>query len=81
MPIDCSPDILAQAAACYCYDAVTTEKVKVYLLAVIAGLDTLPPATLAESASCYCFDPLTLKRIQAWILCDIDQIIGEGGGG
>lgn len=73
MPVVCDATTLAEAASCYCYDPVTREKVKVYLLAVLAGKDNLTAAQLADAAACYCFDAVTMKKVMAYLAC-------EGGG-
>lgn len=70
MAISCEPETLATAAACYCFDAETREKVKVYLLAVIAGKDALTPSELADAAKCYCFDAATMKKVLAYLICE-----------
>lgn len=69
MPISCDTEDLAVAAKCYCYDAETREKVKVYLLAVIAGLQGQTPSQLADAAACYCYDAVTMKKVQTYLLC------------
>lgn len=71
MAIECTADALGEAAKCYCFDPITTEKVKVYLLAQIAGLSSMEPAALADAADCYCFDKETMKKVQAYLLCQI----------
>lgn len=71
MPIECTTDYLGEASKCYCFDPITTEKVKVFLLAKIAGLDGQTPAQLADAADCYCYDKETMKKVQAYLLCQI----------
>lgn len=74
MPISCTTDDLAEAAACYCFDPLTKEKVKIYLLAVTAGLDNLTPSKLADRAKCYCYDAITLKKVQDYLLCQVANL-------
>lgn len=62
-----TPETLAEASACFCFDPVTAEKVKIYLLAVVAGLDDMTPAELAEAAKCFCFDRITAKKVEAYL--------------
>lgn len=69
MAISCDTDDLAAAAKCYCYDRETAQQVKIYLLAVIAGLQAQTPSELADAAKCYCFDAQTAKKVQAYLLC------------
>lgn len=71
MAISCDPTILATNAKCYCFDAETTQRIKLYLLAVIAGLDDQTPSELAAAAECYCFDKTTAKKIETYLLCQI----------
>lgn len=71
MPVTCTADYLGEASKCYCFDPVTAEKVKVYLLAQIAGLSDMTPTQLADAADCYCFDRETMKKVQAYLLCQI----------
>lgn len=70
MAISCEPANLATAAACYDFDHITREKVKIYLLAVIAGKDNLSPSELAEAAKCYCLDAATMKKVLAYLICE-----------
>lgn len=69
--VDCSPQALAEGARCFCFPHQDAEKVKIYLLAVIAGLDNLTPSQLAELAKCYCFDAKTTKEVTTYLLCQI----------
>ena len=71
MAIDCTAEYLGEASKCYCFDPITTEKVKVYLLAQIAGLSAMTPTQLADAADCYCYDKETMKKVQAYLLCQI----------
>lgn len=76
--VSCRPLDLAELAACYCYDAITKEKVKIYLLAVAAGLQNSTPAALAAAARCYCYDAQTMKKVQAYLLCQVANAEGVG---
>lgn len=71
MAVSCEPRDLAAAAACFCYDPVTAEKVKIYLLVVAAGLTDKTPAELAELAKGYTYDANTAKKVQTYLLCTI----------
>lgn len=73
MAISCEPEDLAAAAKCYCFDADTRERVKLYLLAVAAGLDGQTPQQLADAAKCYCFDKKQSKSVELYLLC---QLVG-----
>lgn len=79
MPVS-TPGTLASAAACYCFDLITAEKVKIYLLAQAAGLGSMTPAQLADAAKCYCFDPVTQKKVEAYLLYQV-SIGGVAGSG
>lgn len=71
MALDCTPEQLATYSTCYCFDEITKDKVEIYLLAVIAGLNNLTPSQLAENASCYCYDALTMEKVKAYLLCQV----------
>lgn len=71
MAVPTEPDELQEASACYCFDRATAERVKIYLLANIAGLEDTSPSDLAEAAACYCFDHATVSRVMAYLLCQI----------
>lgn len=71
MAVTCTADYLGEASKCLCFDPITAEKVKIYLLAELAGLTSLTPSQLAEAAECYCFDPVTMKKVLAYLLCQI----------
>lgn len=60
-----------EAAKCFCFDKKTSEEVKIYILAVLAGLDNLTPSELATAAKCYCFDAKTAKAVTTYLLCQI----------
>ncbi len=69
MAVSCDPTDLATAAKCYCYDAVTRQRVIIRLLAIIAGKAGVSPSDLAEEAACYCYDPVTAKKVEIALLC------------
>ena len=73
--ISTDPKEVAAAAACYCYRKPTYEQVRIYLLAVLAGLDSESPADLAEASACYCYDAQTMRRVEAYLL----NVIANGG--
>lgn len=77
---DTTPQTLAAAAACYCFDRITAEKVTIYLLAQMAGLSAMTPAQLEDAAKCYCFDPVTEKKVVSYLLSQISTS-GVGGSG
>jgi hypothetical protein len=79
MAIQCDPQALAQAGACYCYgDRKSSDAVIIYLLAQIAG-DNSTPSDLAKKAACLCFaDAPTRDAVLLYLLC---QIANGGGGG
>lgn len=77
MAIECTAEALATAAKCYCFDKKTSEEVKIYLLAVLAGLDNLTPSQLADRAKCFCMDAKFQKAVQNYLLC---QLANAGGG-
>lgn len=76
MAIDCTPAGLAEASECYCFDAVTRERVKIYEMAVAAGLQALTPSELANRAKCYCYDAKTAKEVLIYLMC---QVAAAGG--
>lgn len=78
MAVSTNPSELAAAARCYCYDKETAQKVKIYLRAVLAGLDGLTPQELANRAKCYCYDPVTAAKVELYLDC---LIANAGGGG
>lgn len=80
MAVTTNPSELAAAAKCYCYDKETAKKVKLYLLAVIAGLDGLTPQELANRAKCYCFDPVTAAKVELYLDCLIANAGGSPSG-
>jgi hypothetical protein len=71
----CDPEYLADAATCYrCLTGTNAEAVKIYLLAVIAGLDTMTADELIEAARCYnqCIPSGMQKSVQTYLLCQIN---------
>jgi len=75
-----TPASLATASSCYCFDAVTSDKVTIFLLASIAGLTDMTPSELASASACYCFDRATSEKVKAYLL-DYIATNGTGGGG
>lgn len=69
--IDCTPEVLAEAAKCYCFDQQTYRQVVVYLLAQLADLGGLSPDELASRAACYCFPPGDFDKVTTYLLCQI----------
>lgn len=66
---DTTPQTLAAAAACFCFNSqAEADRVKIYLLAQLAGLSAMTPAQLATAATCFCFDPVTQKKVEAYLL-------------
>lgn len=80
MAITCTPEALAAAAKCYCFDKKTSEEVKLYLLAVLAGLDNLTPSQLTDRAKCFCFDAKFQKMVENYLLCQIAATQGGSNG-
>ena len=73
MAIDCSSQALAEASACYCFTEQQMKQVKIYLLAVMAGLDDKTATELAEAAKCYCYDPVTAMKVELYLECKIAE--------
>lgn len=71
MALSCNPNDIAEASKCYCYDKETSQRVIIYLLAVIAQLDATTPSELAALARCYCYNDKTAKQVQNYLLCQI----------
>lgn len=78
----CDPLALAQAASCLqaCVNAGMADAIKIYLLALIAGVDP-DPAALILNAGCIssCIPAGAMPAVQANLLCQIAE--GGGGGG
>lgn len=70
--INCDPDALAKAAACFCYEnKKVSASVIIYLLAQIAG-DTPTPDELARKAACMCINDVpTREAVLLYLLCNI----------
>lgn len=70
MPVDVTPDALAAAASCYrCFDEKSSEAVKIYLLAVAAGLETKTADELMALAACYACIPMDMQQpVQNYLL-------------
>lgn len=75
MAISCNPNDLTEASKCYCYDKETSQRVIIYLLAVIANLEATPPSELAALARCYCYNDKTAKQVQNYLLCQIANVL------
>ena len=73
MPISCDPDALAEASTCYnCISGQQVDAVKIYLLAVTAGLEGMTPTELMAAAKCYTCIPKDMqKAVQNYLLCQI----------
>lgn len=73
MALDCSPEVLAEAARCYaCIPAQDKEAIKIYLLSVLAGLDNIPVEDLVIRAKCYsCIPARQQKGVENYLLCQI----------
>lgn len=69
MPVSCDPNDLAAASRCYCFDAETRKRVKLYLLAVAAGLGNQTPQQLVDASRCFCFDKKQARSIELYLLC------------
>ncbi len=77
MPISCDPDVLAEASSCYnCITGQQIDAVKIYLLAVTAGLEGLTPQELVTAAKCYyCIPESMQKPVQNYLLCQIANTV------
>lgn len=72
MPVECTASNLAEQAKCFCgLTPQQRDNVRLYLLAVIAGVEPDPDA-LAEAAKCFCgIGPKQQKQVQTYLLCQI----------
>lgn len=70
---------LAAAAACYPDDQKLAEKIKLYALVKLAGLDSMSLSDLAAAAACYCFDDTTQKKVEAYLLSLLATNSDTGG--
>jgi hypothetical protein len=70
--INCDPNALQQAAACYkCVPAGAQNEVIIYLLQQIAG-NTQTPDQLMQSATCLrCVPQGMLQEVMVYLLCQI----------
>ena len=68
--IDCTPEAIARASACFCFPEKEANGAIIYLLQQIAG-DTSTPEELAEKSKCLCFPTKTAMAIQAMLLCNL----------
>lgn len=65
--INCDPEALARASACYCFNENQATRVMIYLLARITGA-SLVPSELARNAACFCFTPGYSFRVMIALL-------------
>ena len=74
MAITCDVETLADLSRCYsCFTGAEVEAVKIYLLAVAAGLQDLTPQELITRAECYaaCIPMGLQKPVETYLLCQI----------
>ena len=74
MPVSCEPDELVAISTCYtCISGNNIDAVKIYLLAVAAGLQDMTPQELVTAAKCYasCIPKDMQKAVQNYLLCQI----------
>lgn len=73
MPVSCEPDELVEISTCYtCIPPDMVDAVKIYLLAVTAGLQDMTPEELVVAAACYnCVPKDMQKSVQNYLLCQI----------
>ena len=71
--ISCEPEDLVAVSSCYiCIDGNNVEAVKIYLLAVTAGLQGYTAEQLIAAAKCYkCIPKSMEKSVQNFLLCQI----------
>lgn len=70
--INCDPDALLQAAACFkCIPPGAQAEIQTYLLAVIAGGSTDPQELMRQAACFRCIPKGMLPEVQAMLLCNI----------
>jgi hypothetical protein len=73
MAVACDPQSLLQAAKCFenCTLAGQRDAIKIYLLALIAGVNP-DPVALMEAARCLtCLQPGQAQAVQTYLLCTI----------
>ncbi len=73
MSVSCEPDELVEISTCYtCIPVENVDAVKIYLLAVTAGLQDQTPDQLMEAARCYTCIPRGMqKSVMNYLLCQI----------
>ena len=73
MAIDCDPDALAEVSSCLnCIPPGSVDAIKIYLLAVTAGLQDMTATELMEASKCYsCIPEGYQKAVQNYLLCQI----------
>jgi len=74
MAITCDVETLADLSRCYsCFTGAEVEAVKIYLLAVAAGLQDLSAQELITRAQCYaaCIPMGLEKPVQTYLLCEL----------
>ena len=76
MAVSCEPNDLIAISACYdCIPEGKRDSVKIYLLAVTAGLQDQTTDQLMEAARCYgCISEETQKAIENYLLCQIANV-------
>lgn len=72
MAVSCTPSDLAELAACFKgMTPAQMDAVKIYLLAVAAGIDPDPDA-IAEASKCFVgMSPSQAAAAQTYLLCQI----------
>jgi len=72
----CDTAGLLDSAKCFdCLDAGQKQSIRLYLLAVIAGVSPDPAALLAQSKCMEsCLSDGQLRAIEAWLLCQIANV-------
>jgi hypothetical protein len=70
MAVNCDPNALAAASACFCSDEASQRAQIIYLLNIISGLN-LTPAQLAANAACYCGPEDLWRGEVTLLLCSI----------
>jgi len=72
MAVECTSDNLATLATCFAgLNPPQMEAVKIYLLAVVAGIDP-DPDTIIEASKCFTgMNPQQQRAAQIYLLCQI----------
>jgi hypothetical protein len=66
--INCDPNALAKASACYCGPEDLQRAEMIFLLKKIAG-NTMTPGQLASAAACYCGPEDLWRGEMTYLLC------------